>query len=118
MTHIISRELQPPNMWYEFGATILKHPMGGHKHAYAHTGVCVFTQKHTHSIHCVVDNATGPHFLAKQVLHKVHSRASSFISVPKGQPVATYVFSSSLPFHPFFSNVLEDSSCARCDQSN
>jgi hypothetical protein len=78
MTHIVSRKLQPPNMWYEFGPTILKHPTGGQEHAYAHTGVCVFTQKHTLSIHCVVDTATGPQFLAKQVLHKVQSRASSF----------------------------------------
>jgi len=64
MTHI-GGNLQPPNMWYEFGPNILKHPMGGQEHAYAHTGVCVLTQKHTHGIHCAVDLATGPQFLAK-----------------------------------------------------
>jgi hypothetical protein len=65
-------------MWHEFGPTILKHPMGGHEHVYAHTGVCVFTQKHTRGIiYCVVDLATGPQFLAKRVLQKVQSRASS-----------------------------------------
>jgi hypothetical protein len=69
MTHIkmthTGRNLQPPNIWYEFGPTILKHPMGGQQHACAHTGVCVFTQKHTRGIHCAVDLAPGPQFLAK-----------------------------------------------------
>jgi len=65
-------------MWYEFGPTILKHSMGGQECVYAHQSVCVFTQKHTRGIHCVVDLATGPQFLAKQVLYKVQSRASFF----------------------------------------
>jgi hypothetical protein len=63
-------------MWYEFRPTILKHPMGEQEHASAHTGVCVFTQKHTHGVHRVVDLATGPQLLA--ILQKVQSRASSF----------------------------------------
>jgi len=32
---------------------------------------------------------------------------SSIFSFSKGQPVAPYVFSSSLPFHPFFNNALK-----------
>ena len=120
MTHT-GRNLQPPHMWYEFGPTILKHPMGGQEHVCAHTGV--FLHENAHVVFTVQLTLQQVHsFLPSEFSRQCNlglpPSNSSIFSFPKGQPVAPYVFSSSLPIHPFFNNVLEGSSCAKCDQSN